>query len=177
MEAAGVLRRGDERQLDARAEAADAVAGDFDDSLAFANDVVFLTATAKARDQVIGIQQETQTVCPLNKLFFLAGKRRRPRWASTCALNSSELTERRADKIFSICSAVTSGRRGLGVVVFTAHEDRRQAGTGQAGISMRQAGDLEEEAVGEKRISLQESGGSFVPSMKPGPSGTRKEIP
>lgn len=44
-------------------------------------------------------------------------------------------------------------------------------------ISMRQAGGRGEDAVGEKRISLQETGGSFVPSMKPGPSGTRKEIP
>jgi hypothetical protein len=42
---------------------------------------------------------------------------------------------------------------------------------------MRQAGERGKHAVDEKRISLQETGGSFVPSMKPGPSGTRKEIP
>ncbi len=179
MEAAGVLRGGNERQLDARAEAEDAVAGDFEIAVArlVVEKLVLLPAADHPGRQVGRIQQETQTVCLLNEDFLRPGERRRPKCVSICRYASSELTERRADKIFSICSAVTSGRRGLGVVVFTAHEDRRQAGAGQAGISMRQADDLGEDAVGEKPISLQETGGSIVLSMKPGSPGTRKEIP
>lgn len=96
---------------------------------------MFLATTAQAWDDITGIQQDTQTICPLNELFFLAGKRGRPKWASTCCLNSSEVIERRADKIRVICSAVTSGRTGLGGVVFTAHEGKRMEGGGQADIS------------------------------------------
>jgi hypothetical protein len=96
--------------------------------------VVFLASATQAWNDLVGLQQETQTACPLNELFFLAGKRRRPKWASTCRLNSSEVIECCPDKIRVICSAVTSGRTGLGVVVFTAHDVKLAAEGGQVSI-------------------------------------------
>jgi hypothetical protein len=74
---------------------------------------------------MVRIQQETQTVCPLKETGFLPGTSGRPRWASTCFLNSSEEIERREDRISCIRSSLISGRMvdfGLWVA-FTGHED------------------------------------------------------
>ncbi|MFM2243159.1 MAG: hypothetical protein RLZ97_2014, partial [Verrucomicrobiota bacterium] len=64
---------------------------------------------------------------------LLPGKRGRPRWASTCFLNSSEEIERREDKISCIRSSLISGRMGeaFGRSVFTWHEDRAESVWGQ----------------------------------------------
>lgn len=77
------------------------------------------------------VQQETQTVCPSKETGFLPGERGRPRWASTCFLNSSEEIERREDKISCIRSSLISGRTGVAVgrSVFTGHEDRAEPGS------------------------------------------------
>jgi len=81
VEAAGILRGGNESQLDARAEAEDPVAGDFEIPIAyfFVKQLVFLTTSNDFCRKAGRIQQETQTVCPLKDTGFLPGKRRRPR--------------------------------------------------------------------------------------------------
>lgn len=137
VEAAGVMRRGDESKLNAGAETEDAIAGDFDDAFFVPEPVVFLTAAFQTRDEILGIQQQTQTLCPFTKVSFLAGDSGRPRCFATCCRNSSEEIERRADKIRSICSAVISGRTGvawLWAFAFTGHEDRAGEAVGQVGI-------------------------------------------
>jgi hypothetical protein len=71
-----------------------------------------LTAAVQEGDDFLRVQQETQTVCPFTETGFLPGKRGRPRWASTCFLNSSEEIERCEDKISRIRSSLMSGRMG-----------------------------------------------------------------
>jgi len=129
VEAAGVPRRGDQRQLDAGAEAEDAVAGDLQDALALFQNFMLLSPAIKEGNDLIRNQQETQTVCPPKETGLLPGKRGRPRWASTCFLNSSEEIERREDKISLIRSSLISGRTGVAVgrSVFTRHEDRTKS--------------------------------------------------
>ena len=80
------------------------------------------------------IQQETQAICPLTEVFLLAGKSGRPRWASTCFMNSSEEIERREDKIRAIRSSLIRGRTGTCGVwfAFTDHDLNRGGGLGQA---------------------------------------------
>jgi hypothetical protein len=112
VEAAGVLRRGDQRQFDAGAEPEDAVAGDFEDPLTLFQNLMLLPPAIKEGNDLIRDQQETQTVCPSKETGFLPGKRGRPRWASTCFLNSSEEIERCEDKISRIRSSLMSGRMG-----------------------------------------------------------------
>ena len=124
METAAVLGRGDKGKLDARAEAEDSVAGDLEDAVSLRRDFMFLAATVQERNDRIRIQQETHTVCPLKETGFLPGTRGRPRWASTCFLNSSEEIERREDRISCIRSSLISGRTmdfGLWLG-FTGHE-------------------------------------------------------
>jgi hypothetical protein len=130
VEAAGLLRRRDQGQLDAGAEAEDAVAGDLEDSILLIDDFVFLPAAAEERRDGFRVQQETQTVCPFQETGFLPGKRARPRWASTCFLNSLEEIERREDKISRIRASLISGRTGeaVGHSVFIRHEDRAKSG-------------------------------------------------
>ncbi len=84
VEAAGVFRGGDEGQLDAGAQAEDAVAGDFEVTVAafVVKQLVFLAAANDLSRKIGGIQQETQTVCPLKETALLPGERRRPRWFS-----------------------------------------------------------------------------------------------
>lgn len=91
---------------------------------------MLLAAAVQVRGDFVRIQQETQTVCPLKETGFLPGKRGRPRWASTCFLNSSEEIERREDKISRIRSSLISGRTGVAVgrSVFTAHKNRAESG-------------------------------------------------
>lgn len=79
VEAAGILRGGNERKLDAGAEAEDAIAGDFEDAFALFQDFMFLTAAIQKGDDFLRIQQETQIVCPFTETGFLPGKRERPR--------------------------------------------------------------------------------------------------
>jgi len=130
VETAGVLCGGDESEFNAGAEAEDAIAGDFENAFALFQDFMFLTAAIQKRDDFLRVQQETQTVCPLKETGFLPGKRRRPRWASTCFLNSSEVIERREDKISFIRSSLMSGRMGISCwrLAFTGHEDRAELG-------------------------------------------------
>jgi hypothetical protein len=52
----------------------------------------------------------------LTKVFLLPADGGRPRWADTCWRNSSEVIERREDKIRAICSGVSSGFTGIWVV-------------------------------------------------------------
>jgi hypothetical protein len=73
---------------------------------------MLLTASDEPRENFFRGQFETQTGCPLTKTFLLPGKSVRPRCFSTAASNSSEVIERRPDKICSICSFVRSGRTG-----------------------------------------------------------------
>jgi hypothetical protein len=86
-----------------------------------------------AGNDFLRVQQETQTVCPLKETGFLPGESGRPRCASTCFLNSSEVIERREDKISCIRSSLMSGRTGdFGVWLgFTGHEDRAERVGGQ----------------------------------------------
>jgi hypothetical protein len=110
VEASGVLGRRDEGQLNAGAEAEDAVAGDFDDTISVPKPVVLLAAAFETREDVLGLQQQTQTFRPFTEVSLLAGEGGRPRCFATWRLNSSEEIERREDKIRSICSALMSGR-------------------------------------------------------------------
>ncbi len=81
VEAAGVLRGGDEGQLDAEAEAEDAVAGDFEVAVVrfVMEQIMFLSAAGDLGRQCGRVQQETQTVCPFTETGFLPGERGRPR--------------------------------------------------------------------------------------------------
>lgn len=136
METAAVLRRGDKGKLDARAEAEDSIAGDLEDAVYLRHDFMLLAATVQERNDRVGIQQETQTVCPLKETGFLPGTRGRPRWASTCFLNSSEEIERREDRISCIRCSLMSGRTmdsGLSVA-FTGHEESVSSAWQQAGF-------------------------------------------
>jgi hypothetical protein len=113
VEASGVLGRRYESQFDAGAEAEDAVAGDFDDTIGVTKPIVLLAATLQTREDVLCLQQQTQTFRPFTEVSFLAGEGGRPRCFATWRLNSSEEIERREDKIRSICSALMSGRTGV----------------------------------------------------------------
>jgi hypothetical protein len=67
-------------------EAEDAVAGDFEVPirLFFMEQLVFLSATDELFRKISGIQQETQTVCPLKETGFLARRMGRPKCCSIC---------------------------------------------------------------------------------------------
>lgn len=130
---------GGEGFLDEGEETAGGVAGDdieWDQVIAGA-DEVFVVGIEDAEIVLAPeVQQETQTVCALKVTGFLAGKRGRPRWASTCFLNSSEEIERREDKISRIRSSLMSGRTGdfWGWLGFTGHEARADSGWRQVGF-------------------------------------------
>ncbi len=112
VEFAGILRRGNERQLNAWGKAEDAIACGFENTVSLTEPVVFLTTTLKPGDNFFFVQQQSQTSRPFTKVFFLPGERGRPKCADTCWRNSSEVIERREDKILSICSWVSSGFTG-----------------------------------------------------------------
>jgi hypothetical protein len=84
MEAAGICSGRDQGEFDAGVQAEDAVLGEFPITVRglLVPDVVFLAAFDRLGRQILGIQQETQTLRPSRKTSFLAGECALPRWES-----------------------------------------------------------------------------------------------
>lgn len=84
MEAAGIGSGRDQGQLDAGVQAEDAVFGEFPITIRglLVPDVVFLAAFDRLGRQILGIQQEIQTLRPSRKTSFLAGECALPKWES-----------------------------------------------------------------------------------------------
>ena len=106
-----------------------------DDTVAAAEEVVFLSATNEVRDEFRRVQHEAREFRPSEEFVFLTGGRRRPRWVSTCFLNSSEVIERGEDTISRIRSSLISGRTSgtCFSAAFTAHDVTRGWGGWQDG--------------------------------------------
>lgn len=100
--------------------------------------IAFLPAAHGDGGKLIGRQQQAQTFCPFTKVSFLPGDSGRPRCFSTCRRNSSEVIERRADKIPLNCSRDRSGlTAGLWLWLrFTRHDHTSGLPGWQGGVSL-----------------------------------------
>jgi hypothetical protein len=135
MESPALFGRRYKSQLDAGTETKDAAACDFEITVGrlVVKNLMFLPASHHLRRQIGGAQHETQTGCPSTKIFLLPGKSRRPRCSSTWRYASSDVTERREDKILPICSSLISGRsmEDIEGLSFIGHEDNFKSGRSQ----------------------------------------------
>jgi len=86
VEATGILRRGNERQLDAGSKAEDSVAGHFHITITdLVVKQVMLLSAANGRGREAGDRQETtETFRPFSEVCLLPGKSGRPRWSAIC---------------------------------------------------------------------------------------------